>query len=80
MTQAKIPAVFMRGGTSRAIFFRREDLPADLERQDRVFLADGHRFMNRPGPRLVESLQILCEMLHPDAFEPRWRGDAWEPL
>jgi 2-methylaconitate cis-trans-isomerase PrpF len=37
--QARIPAVFMRGGTSRAIFFRREDLPDDLERQDRIFLA-----------------------------------------
>jgi 2-methylaconitate cis-trans-isomerase PrpF len=39
MTQARIPAVLMRGGTSRAIFFRREDLPDDLERQDRIFLA-----------------------------------------
>ena len=39
MTQARIPAVFMRGGTSRAIFFRREDLPDDPERQDRIFLA-----------------------------------------
>jgi hypothetical protein len=37
--QERIPAVFMRGGTSRAIFFRREDLPVDLERQDRIFLA-----------------------------------------
>lgn len=49
-------------------------------REGRVFLADGHRFFNRPGPRLVESLRILCELLHPDAFEPSWRGDAWEPL
>jgi len=49
-------------------------------REGRVFLADGHRFMNRPGPRLVESLQILCEMLHPEAFAPSFRGDAWEPL
>jgi iron complex transport system substrate-binding protein len=49
-------------------------------RECRVFVADGHRFLNRPGPRLVESLQILCEILHPDAFEPAWRGDGWEPL
>jgi iron complex transport system substrate-binding protein len=49
-------------------------------RERRVFLADGHRFLNRPGPRLVESLQILCEILHPEAFEPAWRGDGWEPL
>ena len=49
-------------------------------REHRVHLADGHRFLNRPGPRLVESLQILCEILHPEAFEPAWRGDGWEPL
>jgi iron complex transport system substrate-binding protein len=49
-------------------------------REGRVFLADGHRFMNRPGPRMVESLEILCEILQPDAFPPRWRGDAWERL
>jgi iron complex transport system substrate-binding protein len=49
-------------------------------RERRVYLADGHRFLNRPGPRLVESLRILCEILHPDAFEPAWRGDGWERL
>ena len=39
MSQLRIPAVFMRGGTSRALFFKREDLPDDVERQDRIFLA-----------------------------------------
>ena len=37
--QARIPAVFMRGGTSRALFFREEDLPADAEERDYLFLA-----------------------------------------
>lgn len=37
--QARIPAVFMRGGTSRALFFRAEDLPADQEERDALFLA-----------------------------------------
>jgi iron complex transport system substrate-binding protein len=49
-------------------------------REGRVYLADGHRFLNRPGPRLVESLQILCEIVHPDAFAPTFRGDGWESL
>ncbi len=49
-------------------------------RASRVFLVDGNRFFNRPGPRLLESLRILCEMLHPEAFEPDARGDGWEPL
>jgi iron complex transport system substrate-binding protein len=45
-----------------------------------VFLTDGHHFFNRPGPRLVESLEILAELLHPESIEPRHRGSAWMPL
>ncbi len=34
-----------------------------------IFLADGgNQFFNRPGPRIVESLQILAEICHPDEF------------
>ncbi len=45
-----------------------------------VFLTDGHHFFNRPGPRLVESLEILAELLHPESIAPRHRGPAWMPL
>jgi iron complex transport system substrate-binding protein len=45
-----------------------------------VYLADGNQYMNRPGPRIVESLQILAEILHPDLFEPKLKGAAWQPL
>jgi iron complex transport system substrate-binding protein len=38
-------------------------------REHRVYLADGNQYFNRPGPRLVESLEILAEVLHPDLFE-----------
>jgi iron complex transport system substrate-binding protein len=48
--------------------------------EGQVFLTDGHHFFNRPGPRLVESLQILTEILHPEFVEPRHRGSAWMPL
>lgn len=44
----------------------------------RVFVCDGNQFMNRPGPRLVESLQIFAEMLHPDLFEPKLKRIGWE--
>lgn len=37
--QRKIRAAFMRGGTSRGLFFREEDLPSDPEMRDRVILA-----------------------------------------
>jgi len=39
MRQVKIPAVFMRGGTSNAIVFHQNDLPADRKLWDEIFLA-----------------------------------------
>ncbi len=39
MTQRRIPAVFMRGGTSNAIVFHQKDLPADRAQWDSIFLA-----------------------------------------
>lgn len=38
MKQAKIPAVYMRGGTSKGVFFLATDLPADPVQRDRVLL------------------------------------------
>jgi iron complex transport system substrate-binding protein len=34
----------------------------------RVFIADGNAYFNRPGPRLVESLEILAACVHPELF------------
>jgi iron complex transport system substrate-binding protein len=34
----------------------------------RVYVADGNAFFNRPGPRIVESLEILAACVHPQAF------------
>jgi iron complex transport system substrate-binding protein len=42
-----------------------------------VYLADGNQYFNRPGPRVLESLQILAELLHPEIFEPALEGMAW---
>jgi 2-methylaconitate cis-trans-isomerase PrpF len=39
MKQLKIPAVFMRGGTSNALVFHAKDLPADRALWDEIFLA-----------------------------------------
>jgi hypothetical protein len=38
MTQLRIPAVYMRGGTSKGVFFRAEDLPADQAARERLLL------------------------------------------
>ena len=44
---------------------RWEALPA--VRDGRVFAVDGNAYFNRPGPRLVESAEILAALLHPDS-------------
>jgi len=46
----------------------------------RVYLTDGNQYFNRPGPRLVESLEILAEIIHPDFFHFNHEGVAWEKL
>ncbi len=46
-------------------------------RNGRVFVADGNQYFNRPGPRLVETLEILAEILHPEEFDFGYRGVGW---
>ncbi|MEE9240030.1 MAG: PrpF domain-containing protein, partial [bacterium] len=46
MTQRKIPAVFYRGGTSRAVFFQAKDMPEDQRLQDAIFM----RALGSPDP------------------------------
>lgn len=49
-------------------------------RSNRVFLTDGNQYFNRPGPRLVESLEIVAETLHPDNFRFGHEGSGWVRL
>jgi iron complex transport system substrate-binding protein len=44
-------------------------------REHRVYAADGNQYFNRPGPRLVESAEILAEIINETT--PRWCGTAW---
>jgi 2-methylaconitate cis-trans-isomerase PrpF len=39
MDQAFIPAIFMRGGSSKGVFFHARDLPTERDAQDAIFLA-----------------------------------------
>ena len=45
---------------------------------DRVFVADGNQYFNRPGPRIIESLEILAEIFHPKLFPSRHEGTGWK--
>jgi iron complex transport system substrate-binding protein len=44
------------------------EMPWPAVRERRVWLADGNAYFNRPGPRIVDSLEILAACLHPNAF------------
>lgn len=47
-------------------------------RTGQVFATDGNQYFNRPGPRLVESVEILAEILHPERFHFGHEGSGWE--
>ena len=52
----------------------------DCARSGRIYLLEGNQFFNRPGPRLAESLEILCEVLHPQSFDFGHSGTGWQSL
>ena len=43
----------------------------------KIFVADGNQFFNRPGPRLIESLEIFAEIIHPNLFNFNHQGIGW---
>ena len=45
-----------------------------------LYATDGNHFFNRPGPRLVESVEILTELLHPNRFHFAHEGTGWRRL
>ena len=46
-------------------------------KENKVFVVDGNQYFNRPGPRLVDSAEILAEVIHPEYFERKYPEDAW---
>jgi len=50
------------------------ELPA--VENDRVWVVDANSFFSRPAPRLVEGVEILARLLHPQALAGRPEGDA----
>jgi iron complex transport system substrate-binding protein len=46
-------------------------------KNNRVYIADGNQYFNRPGPRIVDSIEILAEIIHPKQFIFGYEGDGW---
>jgi len=49
-------------------------------RNRNVYITDGNQFFNRPGPRIIESLEILLEIIHPDLSELKHIDSGWIKL
>jgi iron complex transport system substrate-binding protein len=62
-TLRELPALRGRAGW--------ETLPA--VRSGEVYVADGPSYFNGAGPRLIDGLEILAEILHPELFPRRHR-------
>jgi iron complex transport system substrate-binding protein len=65
------PCGFDLERTLRELHVLREVLPWRSWRavaDNHVYVADGNAFFNRPGPRIVDSLEILAACVHPERF------------
>ena len=49
-------------------------------RTNQVFVTDGNAYFNRPSQKLVDSLEILAEIIHPELFHFDYKGTAWDYL
>jgi iron complex transport system substrate-binding protein len=47
-----------------------DDLPAVLN--DRVFAVNANAYFSRPGPRVVDGVELLAHLIHPELCD--WRG------
>ena len=45
-----------------------------------VYICDGSHYFNRPGPRLIDSAEILAEIFHPDIFSGKHHQAGWVKL
>jgi iron complex transport system substrate-binding protein len=57
------------------------DLPGFTElravKNNAVYIADGNQYFNRPGPRIVDSVEILAEIINPKQFIFGYEGAGW---
>jgi iron complex transport system substrate-binding protein len=67
-----------REGAVLASFEGSSSMPA--VRKGRVFATDANQFFSRPGPRIVESLEILAHLVHPEIFPAPDLLNAFHPL
>lgn len=55
-----------------------EDLRAVAD--DRVYAVDGSAYFSRPGPRVIDGIELLAEIIDPAAFDGVSPRDAWRRI
>lgn len=45
-----------------------------------VFLMDGNAYLTRPGPRIIDGVEILSEILYPQIFPRTYKMSDWQEL
>jgi iron complex transport system substrate-binding protein len=45
-----------------------------------VYVADGNAYFSRPGPRVVDTLEILAEVIHPEQFAGTYPDRGWKQI
>jgi len=47
-------------------------------REDRVFAVDGAAYFAHAGPRVVDGIEVLSELIDPIAFDGMSPPESWE--
>lgn len=76
------PCGFKLDQTLRELETLKENVPLEswtAYRDNNIFIVDGNAYFNRPGPRILDSLEILSYCLHPKIF-PEFPGKYGQAL
>ena len=49
-------------------------------RRGHVFAVDGSAYFSRPGPRVIDGIELLAEIFDPDAFVESGPPGSWTPV
>lgn len=46
-------------------------------KKTKFYLVDGNSYMTRPGPRIIDGIEILSEIIHPEIYPRRYTKRDW---
>ncbi len=49
-------------------------------RRDRIFALDGSAYFSRPGPRVIDGIELLAEIFDPEGFVDIAPSGSWTPV